>query len=252
MTAPARIVVIGTPCLTGQADAWYVNALVETVRRGVTRGVGIYPILTCYDSIVQNVRNDLVRDARNNPHVTDLIFIDDDQAWDPDWVFQLLAYPVDCVGGTVRKKTDQAELYNVRTALGPTAIKPSAIPGLWEGPDLCLGTGFLRLSRRALDILWDNSEPYLAYGQEEARWIFDIRPVKGELMGEDIAVSMKLRKHGIDTYLDPTMTCDHIGPKKFSGNFMNWLTRAQAAEAEAAKATPQIAAVEPFDFDLTG
>jgi hypothetical protein len=222
-----RKVLIGTPAHAGTVDVWYVNSLTYTVRLCMQNNIDLREVFLAYDAIVQNARNDLVKIALEHKF-DDLIFIDADQDWKPEWVLRLLNYPVDCVGAAVRKKTDQEELYNVRARSGPDSITTDPVTGLMTAPDMALGTGFLRLSRKALQVLWDNSEKYVGFKDKSASaWIFDIRPVNGELVGEDTAMSDKLRVHGIETYLAPGMTCGHIGPKKFVGDFDAWLKRAQ-------------------------
>ena len=49
-----------------------------------------------------------------------------------------------------------------------------------------------------------------------------------------LRVSAKLRSLGIETYLDPSMTCGHIGMKKYVGNFADWLSRMQVEAADRA------------------
>lgn len=238
MAAPLRVL-IGTPSLTGALDVWYVHSHNQTIRLCIQLGIDLRELYLCYDSIVQNARNDIVKAALDNGF-DDLIFIDADQEWDPAWVPKLLSYPVDCVGAAVRKKTDQAELYNVRAEGGPHSFMPGP-DGLLTSPDMALGCGFLRFSRRALQVLWDNSEPYEVWGsgKGQSRWIFDIRPKDGHLIGEDTHVSDKLRAHGIQTYVDPAMTCGHIGMKKYTGDFAKWLAGLQAATPQQAQEAPE-------------
>lgn len=176
-----------------------------------------------FDSIVQNARNDLVGLALA-AGFDDLFFIDADQEWEPEWILKLLSYPVDVVGAAVRKKTDAAELYNVRSSTFNIPVDMKT--GLLMVD--ALGCGLIRYSRRAMQALWDSSEPYRGPGGKDSRWIFDVRPVDGELMGEDTAACTKLRALGIQTYLDQNMTAGHIGMKKYVGDFAAWLKRAQA------------------------
>ena len=82
----------------------------------------------------------------------------------------------------------------------------------------CIGTGFLRMSKKAIDFLWDSSKEYTE-NKISKRWIYDVILENGELLSEDIVVSDKLRDGGFDINLDPTITCSHIGLKKWSGNF---------------------------------
>lgn len=226
-----RRVLVGTPAHAGTVDVHFANSLTQTLRLCMQRGIDLREIYLAYDAIVQNARNDLVKIALEHKF-DDLIFIDGDQDWEPEWVLRLLDYPVDCVGGAVRKKTDQDELYNVRAMGGPDSITTDPVTGLMTAPDMALGTGFLRLSRKALQILWDNSEKYIGFKDKTpSAWIFDIRPVDGVLVGEDTAVNDKLRKFGIPTWLAPGMTCGHIGPKRFAGDFGAWLAKVRSKAA---------------------
>lgn len=227
----ARRVLIGTPAHTGALDVFYVHSYGETLRLCLQRGIDLRSVFLAYDAIVQNARNDIVKLALEHGF-DDLIFIDGDQDWQPEWVIRLLDYPVDCVGGAVRKKTDQEELYNVRARGGPRSIVTDQGTGLMTAPDMALGTGFLRLSRKALQVLWENSEKYIGFkNKPQSAWIFDIRPVNGELVGEDTAVSDKLRSHGIQTWLAPNMCCGHIGAKRYVGDFDAWLAKARVSAA---------------------
>lgn len=225
-----RKVLIGTPAHTFQVDVRYTHALMQTLRVCQRDGIELRELFIAGDAIVQNARNDLVRMALQNGF-DDLIFIDADQDWDPEWIPKLLSYPVDCVGAAVRKKTDDKELYNVKSSTLniPVDVKTGLL--LVEA----LGCGFLRFSRKALQALWDDSPEYTVFGEEKSRWIFDIRPVDGKLVGEDTMVSLRLSALGINTYLDPSMTCGHIGLKRYAGNFAEWLKRAQAEGSTEAK-----------------
>ena len=198
---------------------------------------GIYQreVFLSYDSIIHNARNDILRLAIEHDF-DDLIYIDGDQEWQPEWVLKLLAFPVDVVGGAVRKKTDDAELYNVKHPDADIPVDPQT--GLLM-PE-ALGTGFLRLSKKAMRALWDASDPYQVLGAPLSRWVFDIRPVDGLLQGEDVWLCRKLRALGFQIHLDQTITCGHIGAKKFNGNFANWLERAKAAKPKAAKPKEEV------------
>lgn len=229
-----RRVLVGTPSHSGAVDVYYAHSIGESIRLCVQRAIDLRPVYMAYDSLVQNARNDIVALAIEHKF-DDLIFIDADQEWNPEWIPALLNYPVDCVGSAVRKKTDQAELYNVRARGGAHSFTKHPTSPILTTPDMALGCGFLRLSLRAVQALWDSSEPYTAYQrQTESRWIFDVRPIKApgkaiaELNGEDTIVSDKLRALGIETWLDPAMTCGHVGVKKYEGDFAAWLAKLQA------------------------
>lgn len=229
---PARRVLLASPAFDGRVCIHFAHSVTKTVRMGIQRGVEVHELYQPGDAIISNARNDLVAEALKHGF-DDLIFVDSDQDWEPEWIFTLLAYPVDVVGGTARKKSDDFEAYQVRST---TPFRAGPVPGIITSDDLAIGTGFLRLSRNAMQALWDSSEEYRYQpGAEPTRWMFDIRPVNGLLVGEDVAICDKLRALGFATYIDPAMTCGHTGPKRWQGDFTKWLKARPKAEPEAPK-----------------
>ena len=210
-----RKVLIGTPAHDGRVDVWYANSLVNTIK--LAKDVTIDPIYMSYDSLVQRARNDLVRLALEGGY-DDLIFIDSDQEWSPQWVFKLLDYDTDVIGGTVVKKSDQPA-YNVKAL--PTGLK-------WESNGLmeveCVGTGFMRISRKALQKVWESSTEYTNEGKI-CRMVFDVQLIDGQLVSEDNIFCQKWKKLGGKVFIDPSMTCSHIGVKKYNGNFLGFINQ---------------------------
>jgi hypothetical protein len=215
-----RKVLIGTPSYDGTLDVWYVNSLVGTVRESEDRGIRIDPIYMSYDALVQRARNDLVALAIEGGY-DDLIFIDGDIEWDPTWIFQLLKYKQDVVGGTYRKKNDNNEDYVLKALDLPPTVDTRT--GLIKVAGL--GTGFMKISRKALEYLWKGAEPYLDHKGKNSRMVFDIAIQDGSLVSEDILMCQKLTKGGFDIWLDPQMCCNHVGTKKFEGNFIRWFDK---------------------------
>lgn len=216
MSIEPRKVLIATPAYDGRLDVWYTNALVNTVRVAQANGIFVHPIFMSYDALIQRARNDLFGLAVEGGY-DDMIFIDSDMEWAPEWVMELLDRPEDVVGGTARKKTDEAEIYVAKT-LDLTVHENGLIK--CEG----LGTGFVKLSRKAFTALWDASPEYTNEGKTR-RMICDVQVVNGQLYSEDTVLFKKLNDLGFDCWLDPKMTCAHIGTKKFYGNMAAWLER---------------------------
>jgi hypothetical protein len=229
-----RKVLIGTPSYDGTLDVWYVNSLVGTIRESEDRGIRIDPVYMSYDALVQRARNDLVALAIQGEY-DDLIFIDGDIEWDPSWVFKLLKYKQDVVGGTYRKKTDEVEDYVIKAWVHDDKgtvfpMETDTRTGLVKVAGL--GTGFLKLSRKAFSHLWDQAEPYVDHKGKNSRMVFDLALQNGTLVSEDINMCQKLIKGGFDIWLDPRMCCNHSGPKKFTGDFVNWLGRLETQTKE--------------------
>lgn len=208
-----RKVLIGTPSYDGKVEAVYVSSLLAALKE-CPAGVEIHPVFLCYDALVQRARNDLVQMALESD-CTDLIFIDADQGWEPDWIYRLLASSHDVIGGAVVKKSTQVA-FNVK-ALDTLHITSD---GLMEVE--CLGTGFLRLSRAALQAVWDVSETY-SNSDKLNRMVFDIKVVDGELISEDNVFCQKWRALGGKVWVDTTMTCSHVGTIRYVGSLQEYL-----------------------------
>lgn len=207
---------IGTPCYDGRIDVWYCHSLINTIKLSFEKNVEITPIWVSFDALIQRARNDTVQLAIDGDY-DDLIWIDSDIEWEPEWFFKLLEYKEDVVGGTYRKKGDKEE-YVIR-AKENARIDPQT--GLLEVTGL--GTGFVKMSRKALTYLWDTSPSYIdKKDNKERRLIFDIELKDKDLVGEDIVAFFKLIDGGFKIWLDTSMTCNHIGPYKFTGNFLPW------------------------------
>lgn len=211
-------VMIGTPCYDGRLDVWYTNSLCNTIKMSYLKDVEIIPMWISFDALLQRARNDTI-DVALQMEVDELIWIDSDIEWQPEWFFKLLDYDVDIVGGTYPKKGDKEE-YVVRQITRRQPLDN----GLIEVDGL--GTGFVKMSKKAMQYLWDTSAKYTdPKDNKERRMIFDVVLQNESLVSEDIHAFNKLTAGGFKVYLDPTITCNHIGPNKFKGNFEKWYAR---------------------------
>lgn len=212
-----RNVMIATPSYDGTVTAQYHTASIESIKLGLARNVNFVPVVVCYDALVQRARNDLFAMAYQSG-ASDMIWIDADMEWNPQWLFDLLYAPHDVVGGAVRKKSDE-ESYNVKAMLDQLVPDENGLMRV-QG----IGTGFLRLSRKAIEALWNGSSRYLHEGQER-RWICEVELDGTDLVSEDILMCRKLAAAGFPIYLNPVITCSHIGTKQWHGSFLHWLAR---------------------------
>ena len=230
---------IGTPCYDGRLDVWYTNSLIQTVKQSYAHDVEITPMWVSFDALIQRARNDTIQLALEGGY-DDLIWIDSDIEWQPEWIFQLLEYPVDVVGGTYRKKGDREE-YVIRHLTTHPVVSQN---GLIEVSGL--GTGFLRMNRRAMQYLWDTNKSYIDNkDNKERRMIFDVIITDNDLMSEDIYALQKLINGGFKIWLDPTMTCSHIGPYKFQGDFSSWYKTGMQSKVGAPAIVPPTPARVP-------
>lgn len=230
-----RKVLIGTPCYDGRIDVWYVNALANTIKMSYEKEVEITPMWVSFDALIQRARNDTIHIALEGGY-DDIIWIDSDIEWQPEWFFKLLDYPQDVVGGTYRKKGDREE-YVLRKI---DKSQPDSDTGLLEVHGL--GTGFVKMSRKAMQYLWDVSDTYIdPKDNKERRMIFDVVIKNRDMVSEDIIAFMKLTDGGFKIWLDPAMTCNHIGPYKFQGDFRPWFKNGMIVSPQSGSPAVQTA-----------
>jgi len=213
-----RRVLIGTPSYDGRIDVWFANSLIQTVKIAEKKGIFVHAIYTSYDSLIQRARNSLVRLALTGGY-DDLFFIDSDCEWDPQWFFKLLDRPEPIIGGALVKKSEK-EGYTVK--LVDKQLKWNQDKTLIEVDGV--GTGFMKIIRFALEKLWEISDKYMSEG-EEHRMICDIKVENGDLISEDYILGNKWKSLGYKIWLDPTITLNHIGTKKFKGNFNKFIEK---------------------------
>jgi GT2 family glycosyltransferase len=148
-----------------------------------------------------------------------LFFIDSDVEWEPEWFFRFLARPEPIVGAALIKKSDQ-ESYTVKIIKKNLTKSEDDVLVQVDG----LGTGFLKVDRFALEKLWLMSEPYVHDGVPN-RMVFDLKIVDGDLISEDYVMCHKWQSLGYKVWLDPSITINHNGVKKYQGNLSSFLQR---------------------------
>jgi glycosyltransferase involved in cell wall biosynthesis len=213
-----RRVLIGTPSYDGKVDVWFANSLIATVKESIEKDIFVHAIYTSYDSLVQRARNSLIKLALDGGY-DDLFFIDADVEWEKEWFFNLLDRPEPIVGGALIKKTDK-EGYTVKMLNKKLTWSQDKKLLDVDG----VGTGFLKVSRFALEKLWEMSDEYDSEG-EKHRMVFDIKVENGDLISEDYVLCNKWKSLGYKVWLDPTITCNHIGIKKFKGNLKKFIDK---------------------------
>lgn len=213
-----RRVLIGTPSYDGRIDVWFANSLLSTVKMSYEKDVFVHAIYVSYDSLVQRARNSLFKLALEGGY-DDLFFIDSDVEWEPEWFFRLLERPEPIVGAPLIKKSDN-ESYTIKIL--DKKLKWSDDKKLIEVNGI--GTGFMKVSRFAFEKLWEISETYKSEG-ETHRMVCDIKIENGDLISEDYILCSKWQGLGYKVWADPTITINHIGIKKFKGDFNSFIQK---------------------------
>ena len=215
-------ILIATPTYDGKLESEYVKSLMGSVdlmkKYNIIPEVQFFP----YCSLISHVRNAIFKEAYEGGF-DDLLFIDADQSWKPDDVMRILNHDVDVCGGMYPKKRDDIQ-FNTSALPEGVRFEPN---GLIEV--LATGTGFLRFSKRAINMLWNQAMPYVD-GDQEYRAVCNITIERGYLMGEDYDVCFTWREMGEKVYCDPEINLGHIGSKHYKAIFKEHLMAVRPSE----------------------
>lgn len=207
-------VLIATPCLDGRVDAWYVNSLQESIKLGLQNNISFDPLFLAYESILPMARNELLNAAYRGQY-NSIVFIDDDQEWDPQVLLEIVSSAKDVIGLPVANKSNKPgfNVYGIDKT-------PDSTDGYLK-VGRC-GTGFLKLSQKVISDLW-NSNPECEFRGRQLKYICEYYIINDSFRGEDIALCEKIKELGYTIWVNPRHTVSHIGTKKYKGNFLKSL-----------------------------
>lgn len=205
-------ILIATPCLDQKVDAYFVHSLCESIKLGIKNDIDIRCVFLANESILPMARNELFALAYKENYDT-MVFIDDDESWKEHALIEIIQSNKDVVTLPVVNKSDTDIGFNV-----------------WLNKDLekdpsdgyikinkC-GTGFLKLSRKVIEDLW-NSNTELMFRNKKIKNICEYTYVNGDFIGEDVTLTKKIKELGYHIWLNPNYTVSHIGNKMYKGDF---------------------------------
>ena len=199
-------------------SAGFGSALYHTAKAMTEAGIESELAIYSGNCHVDDSRNRLARDFLESS-CTDLVFLDADVRWPEKNMLDLLRYKRDVVAGIYPKKHSddvypvlliEGEIWSDRDGL----IEVEAVP-----------TGFLRITRKAMQMLSDTAEHYNAKndGSGSIPCIFERETVKGIRWGGDYNFCRKWRALGGKIYIAPEMRFEHSGEHAWVGSAGAWL-----------------------------
>ena len=203
-------VLIGTPAYDGKLPAQYVDSLIGSISLLTQSEIEVHHLFLCNDALIQRARNEIFKVAKEGAYDY-LFFIDADIIWDPKDIIKLIETGKDIVGGTYRLKTDMQEIYAFKML---DNVLPTA--SIIEVDSFAIG--FTCISKKAIDIIWNNSTEYKDALGNINRMVFNSGVHKGEFASEDIMLCKTFQKLNGQVFLDTSITVSHIGNKIFSGD----------------------------------
>ena len=206
-------ILIATPCLYGKVDAYYAHSLYESIKLGLKNNLDINAVFLAEESILTIARNELINLAYKNNYDS-MVFIDDDELWNPKTLIKILLSEKDVVGLPVVNKGDINIQFNV--SLNRNNIQKDETDGFIKVNTI--GTGFLKLSKKIIVDLCESNNEILFRGKK-LKNVFEFNYMSGSFIGEDIMLCKKIKELGYPIWVDPSHTVSHMGVKMYKGDF---------------------------------
>jgi len=202
-------VLIATPALNEQVNAYFVHSLQESIKLGLKNEIDFNCIFLANESILPMARNELLNLCYSENYES-MVFIDSDESWNPESLIRIVESEQDVLALPVVNKHDAQNTFNIyydKLEYVDEYLKVTSV-----------GTGFLKLSHKAVSALW-NSNPSVVFRNKTLKNICEYTMSPSGFVGEDITLCRKLRKLGFDILVDINDTVKHHGNKIYVGNF---------------------------------
>lgn len=226
-----RRVLIGTLTYDGKLPIEWFNSYLRSQSYLLEKNIAISPVMIKGEHFIDRGRNDILHLAREN-EFDDLVYIDSDIIWEEEDLYKLLSHSVDCVSATYRRKSIE-ETYPLKfrkNGEGSERLSYSDSLKLWKV--FGVPAGFLRLSAKAIDRLWDKCDRYVEErgdsrsGERAMAFSTSICSKTQTYISEDIGFCFNwMEKCNQDLWLDSTIKLIHQGELNYSGDPSDWINQ---------------------------
>lgn len=191
----------------------FMDSLLTTQLKLIAKNITPVVVVRSGCCHVDSARNDLTALFLASD-ADELLFIDADEAWNPDEMVEFCRIDRDIVGACPPKKQEE-EAYGVLIDSNEIV----AVAGLVEV--MTVGTGCLKIKRKVLESLRDKSKKYTD-GGKETYFIFERKVIGEKLWSGDNVFCLKAKAEGFKIYVYPEMTWKHMGHHVWEGNLGNF------------------------------
>ncbi len=212
----------------------YAFSLVETVAELCHRGIPFQFVIMEGNCHVDDARNSVVKEFLAT-QCTDLIFIDSDVGWAPRMFLQLITHKTeDIVAGAYPLKSfpQKFPVGRILKAHPDGLLEVSYAP-----------TGFMRIPRGVFEKLIPTTT---RRGKEEPIYrFFERRYSETTYDGGDVTFCRKWIARGGKVIVDPRLTLTHSGEYRWTGNFLNFLSKDENRRLHTSKSHDPVPIYKP-------
>ena len=205
-----RRVMLGVPAYDFRVHEVFMTTALMTQAACLANGIVLDVRAHCGNCHVDDAQNELLAIFLESD-CDDLVIVGSDQGWKADDFLRLLKPERDIVAGAVIKKQPE-EAY---TILLDTDEIWADREGLVEA--YCIGSGFLRLSRKVVQTLAQKSRVYENNAGQKRFLVFERWVKDGRRWSGDNVVCLKARAEGFKIWVDPEIYSVHVGTNVWTG-----------------------------------
>lgn len=217
-----KSIFIALPAYDFKVSLKLAVSLAKFSRASAEHGIDIQIGSICGCSVVSRARNLLAKDMLESK-CDFLLFIDSDINFEPDDIFRLMAWGTDPKKGIVAavpRTRNESKVY-------------IATLDYDENGDLTMnGMGLVRAKRVATAFMLVRREVFETLEKEHPEWayydsktdrtlscMFDFQLAEEGYIGEDFLFCDRVRDHGFEVWIDPSITLGHMGVQEYVGNY---------------------------------
>jgi hypothetical protein len=217
-----RSVFIALPAYDFKVSLKLAVSLARFAQAAPQHGIDIQIGSICGCSVVSRARNLLAQDMLDSD-CTDLMFIDSDINFEPEDIFRLMAWTTDpkkgIVAGVPRTRST-AKVYIATLDYDDNEELTMNAMGLVRAQRVA--TAFMMVRRDVFETL-DAAHPEWRYYDERTKrtvpCMFDFMKTDEGYIGEDFLFCDRVREHGFEVWIDPTIKLGHMGVQEYEGHF---------------------------------
>ena len=203
-------VFIGTVSSSATVSVYYLTSLFKSQKLLAENNIDCIFDAIIDEPLIQLARNRLLSIFIESDY-DELIMIDSDQAWEPKDLLKLVNSDKDFIGAPVILKTDNRYNVSFYESSDDEVIEVEYV-----------GTGFLKISRKVAQTIYDISEKYKSNNAKDAM-AFEIKNIDENILSEDFVFCKKWKELGGSIFIDTTIDPVHVGNVTFRGNFRQYL-----------------------------
>ena len=199
-------------------------SLAKFSRASAEHGIDIQIGSICGCSVVSRARNLLAKDMLESK-CDFLLFIDSDINFEPDDIFRLMAWGTDPKKGIVAavpRTRNESKVYIATLDYDTNGDLTMNGMGLVRAKRVA--TAFMLVRREVFETLEKKHPEWAYYDSKTDRTLscmFDFQLADEGYIGEDFLFCDRVRSHGFEVWIDPSITLGHMGVQEYVGNYGN-------------------------------